>query len=368
MRSLVLVVVLLAGCGAQQARTARIVQTVAAFHRPESVAFSLDGKQLFVSNCASGLFGPSGDVVGFERGKGAISKLNVLPNGRVEMVRARFVQRLSGSVGLGVLPISTQKYPAGTLLVNVGIALLVEPGGAMVTDAAALGTAIRFFDPDTGADLGRIDLGVGSAVAKAIGHPVLLPNSLAFDDEGNLYVTDTAKGGDRLQPEIAPNPGLLRIPRASIDDPERGGITFTPVPGVPNGVGYWPAKDAICLVTMGGGSPEGEAVYVLPVDAFPLETLPEPHVAGVGTADGIAFTRSGTIVTSRFGGDLLAIPEGGEPTPITLDPDVPLIAPADHRILTLSNGISVLAVPEQARQEPEPWKQRVRVIHLSPGF
>ena len=119
---------------------------------------------------------------------------------------------------------------------------------------------------------------------------------------------------------------------------------------------------------MAGGSPAGEAVYVIPANAFPLETLPDPHVSGVGTADGIAFTRAGTIVTSRFSGDLLAIPETGAPTPITLDPDVELVAPADHRLLTLGDGTSVLAVPEQARVEPEPWKQRVRIIHLSPGF
>ena len=367
MRLSILITLVLAGCGSSP-RTAKIVQTLPLFHRPESVAFSLDGEHLFVSNCASGLFGPDGKLVGFQRDQGAISKLNVLPGGRVEMARARFVEGLSGSVGLGVLPVSTPRYPAGTLLVNCGIALLVDAGGEMVTDAAALETGIRFFDPDSGKELGRIDLGVGSAVAAAIGHPVLLPNSMAFDDAGNLFVTDTAKGGDRLRPEIAANPGLIRIPHASIDDPRKGGITFTPVPGVPNGVGYWEARDAICLVTMGGGTPEGEAVYVIPAGDFPLGALPEPRVAGVGTADGIAFTKAGTIVTSRFSGDLLAIPERGAPTPITLDPDVELVSPADHRILTLQDGTSVLAVPEQARVEPEPWKQRVRIIHLSPGF
>ena len=67
-------------------------------------------------------------------------------------------------------------------------------------------------------------------------------------------------------------------------------------------------------------------------------------------------------------GDLLAIPEGGEPTPVTLDPDVELVAPADHRLVTMPDGTSLLAVPEQARIEPEPWKQRVRIIHLPRGF
>ena len=119
MKPCILIALLLAGCGAPVARTATIVQTISAFNRPESVAFSLDGKHLFVSNCASGLFGPDGKLVGFVRGKGAISKLEVLPSGRVKMVRARFIQRLSGSVGLAVMPISTQKYPAGTLSLSL---------------------------------------------------------------------------------------------------------------------------------------------------------------------------------------------------------------------------------------------------------
>ena len=61
----------LAGCavdphsGAESAPPAVIVQTVAIFHRPESVAFSLDGKHLFVGNCGSDLFGPDRKKVGF---------------------------------------------------------------------------------------------------------------------------------------------------------------------------------------------------------------------------------------------------------------------------------------------------------------
>lgn len=364
---------LLAGCAgtpriAPPRDGAKIVQTIAEFHRPESVAFDLDGSHLYVANCGSGLFGPEKKLVGFAAGQGAISKLAVDSEGRAKILKLRLADGLSGPLGLAFLPIATERYPRGTLLVNVGLALLVNGQGEPIRDAKQLGTGILFLDPETGRQLGKIDLGVGSAVAQAIGHPVLLNNSLAFDSRGNLYVTDTAKGGDRLSPPIEPAPGLIRIPHGSIDDPSRGGITFTSIPGVPNGVGYWPRHDSIAVVTMGGQTPEGEAVYLIPAGDFPLESLPEPHSKGVGTMDGIAFTPAGTILTSRFSGDILAIPEEGAPAPLRLDPDVPLVAPADHRSVFLPDGSTLLAVPEQARTEPDPWKQRVRLIRLPAGF
>lgn len=364
----------LSGCaadphsGASSAPAAVIIQTVATFHRPESVAFSLDGRHLFVGNCGSDLFGADRKKVGFVKGAGAISKLSVRRDGRVRMINPRLVEGLDGPLGLAVLPKATDRYARGTLLVNVGISLLVDKEGNSVTDISKLGTGILFLDPVTGKRLGKIDLGAGSAVAKTIGHPFLLANSLAFDSRGNLFVTDTAKGGDRLKPAAAAHPGLLRIEHRAIDDPSRGGVTFTAVPGVPNGVGYWEAEKAVCVVTMGGKIPGGEAVYKIPEDAFPISTLPKPHVSGVGTMDGIAFTPAGTIVTSRFSGDLLAIPKNGKPHPVKLDPDTKLVAPADHRLLTLPDGTSIVAVPEQARVEPEPWVQRVRIIRLPKGF
>jgi hypothetical protein len=345
-----------------------VIQTLSTFDRPESCIFTPDGKWLFVGNCGSELFGPDRKKVGFVVGRGAISRLAVGRDGRATMDKADLVVGLNGPLGLGLLPKATARFPQGTLVVNQGLALQVDAQGNSVTDAKKLGTGILFFNPESGKSLGRIDLGIGSAVGQKIGHPVLLPNSVCFDAQGNLYVTDTAKGGDRLDPPLVGYPGLIRIEHAAIDDPSVGSVTFTAIPGVPNGVGYWAARDAIGVVTMGGETPEGEAVYTIPAAAFPLGALPAPYVQKVGTADGIAFTPAGTIVTSRFSGDLLAIPEKGAPRPIHLDPEIVLVSPADHHLMMLPDGSSMLAVPEQARTEPEPGKQRVRLIRLPPGF
>lgn len=379
---LVLVAVALVGSGVscstpQPSERPELVQTINQFHRPESVAFSLDGKTLFVGNCASDLFGPERKFVGMVKGKGAISRLSVdLESGRVTVDNLRLVEGLNGPLGLCVLPQATSRFPQGTLLVNQGLTLLVDDEGRPVTDAAALGTGVLFFDPESGRELGKISLGVGSVVAEQIGHATLLPNSLAFDADGNLFITDTAKGGDRQVPAQVAHPGLIRIAHDSIDRVVDGvagsgsglganDVTFTPMAGVPNGVGYWSAMDAVCVVTMGGTSPEGTAIYQIPASSFPRADLPAPLRGDTGTADGIAFTPAGTILTSRFSGDILALPAGGEPYVLDLEP---LVAPADHRLITLDDGSSLLAVPEQARTEPEHWSQRVRLIRLPAGF
>ena len=259
----------------------------------------------------------------------------------------------------------TRRYPQGTLLLNVGMSLLTDAEGNSVTDASKLGCGVLFLDPESGKRLGKIGLGVGSAVAKSLGHPVLIANSIAFDGAGNLYVTDTAKGGDRLKPALVAHPGVLRIPHGSIDDPSKGGVSFMAIPGVPNGVRYRESDDSIYVVTMGGKGPAGQAVYRIKAGSLDGRSLPEPMAAGVGTMDGLCFTPAGTIVASRFSGDLIAIAADGTYVKLTLPP---FVKPADIDLLTLPDGASIVAVPEQNRMDPRAWSQAVRIIRLPKGF
>jgi hypothetical protein len=117
---------------------------------------------------------------------------------------------------------------------------------------------------------------------------------------------------------------------------------------------------------MGGQSPEGTAIYVIPEETFPRTTLPLPLKSDVGTADGIAFTPSGTIITSRFSGDILAVPSRGEP--FVVQSAGSFAAPADHRLMVLDDGSCLLAIPDQDRKDPNPWKQNVKVVKLPKGF
>ena len=343
-----------------------LLQTLDQFHRPESVVFSLNGKYLYVGNCASDLFGEEKEKIGFLRGAGAISRCTVDENGNVEIEKQKFITGLNGPTGLCILPKATKKYPVGTLMVNQGMSLQVDNDGNSITNLEDLGVGVDFYDPNNGKLLGRIPMGPESKVATAIGHVPLLLNSMAFDMNGNLYITDTAIGGDRLTPRSYQYPGLIRIEHSSIDNLSEDGISFTFIPGVPNGIGFWEKENAMVLVTMGGNDkPGGTAIYKLPIESFPMKTVPAPLFNDVGRADGIAFSPKGTIITSRFSGDLLAIPINGQPRSLILEP---FKAPADHRLLTLEDGSSILAVPEQDRTDPKPWNQNVKIIKIPKKF
>jgi DNA-binding beta-propeller fold protein YncE len=341
------------GCAGTAAGRAEIVQVVGGLNNPESAAFSLDGKWLFVTNVASAQFGPD-KYVGFVAGEASISKLSVAADGTLALVNPRLVEKLTGTLGITVAPQAVGPYPAGSLFVSVGGALSVDEKGGYIADAKALGTAIAVFDPETGASLGKIDLGVGSAVAVALGHPILLPNGIAFDGDGAIVVADTAKGGDRLQPKIAAHPGVLRLTLGPKGDVT--GHSFTPVSGCPNGVGWNAAEKALYWVTCGGGSPEGGAIY----------RNGKPLALDVGQSDGIAFTPAGTVLVSRFKGDLIALPKGGTPRPVPFEQGFNF--PSDIKLRTLADGSSIVVVPEQEAWNAAPWGQSLRVVRLPSGY
>ena len=342
-----------AGAGSGPAGKAEIVQVVGGLNNPESCAFSLDGKTLYVTNCASAQFGADKHV-GFVAGEATISRLSVAPDGKVALVTPKFVQRLSGTLGLTVAPHAVGPYPAGSLFVCVGGALASDEAGVYVSDAKQLGTAIAVIDAENGEPLGRIDLGVGSAVAIALGHPLLLPNGIAFDGEGGLVVADTGVGGDHLQPKIRPQPGVLRLAIGAKGDVT--GHTFTPVSGGPNGVAWNAAEKALYWVTCSGQGPEGGALF----------RNGKAVALDLGPSDGIAITPAGTVIVSRFQGDLVAIRKGGAPAPIPFEK--PFNFPSDIKLRTLADGTSILIVPEQEAWNGTAWGQNLRIVRFPAGY
>lgn len=343
----------LVGCAGGPSGTAELGQVVTGLNNPESAAFSADGKWLFVTNCASAQFGAE-KRVGFVAGEASISKLAVGPDGALSIAQAKFVQNLTGTLGIAVAPRRFGPYPAGSLFVSMGGALVTDAQGAVETDAKRLGTGIGVFDPETGATLGKIELGVGSKVAFGMGHPLLLPNGIAFDGDGGLLVCDTGVGGDHLEPRIEARPGVLRLtlgPKGELT-----GHSFTPVSGGPNGVAWNEKEKAVYWVTCGGRGPEGGAVF----------RNGKPIALDIGQSDGIAFTPAGTAIVSRFRGDLVAIPKGGSPVPISFEK--PFNFPSDIKLRTLADGTSIVIVPEQEAWNAAPWGQSLRVVKLPAGY
>lgn len=348
----VLLGVLLCGCASAPAGKAEIHQIVPGLNNPESVAFSADGRWLFVTNCASAEFGADKHV-GFVAGEASISKLSVADDGRVGMAKPKFIQGLTGTLGLTVAPRAFGPYPAGSLFVALGGALATDDAGVYVSDAKKLGTGVAVFDAESGATLGKIDLGPGSALAGALGHTVLLPNGIAFDGDGGLVVADTGVGGDHLQPKVDAKPGLLRLTMGPKGEPQH---TFTPVAGGPNGVAWNAAEKSLYWVTCGGQGPEGGALF----------RAGKPVALDIGPSDGIAFTPAGTTIVSRFKGDLIAIRKGGKPEPIPFEKNFNF--PSDIKLWTLADGSSILVVPEQEAWNATPWGQSLRIVRLPAGY
>lgn len=344
----VLMTLTLAACAAAPEN----YQLLMGFNNPESAAFSADGKWLFVTNCGSAEFGKD-KRVGFVTGEASIARVSVRDNGLLAVEKQKLVQGLTGTLGITVAPQPFGPYPAGSLFVALGGALATDENGVYVSDAKKLGTGVAVFDPETGATLGRIDLGVGSTVAFGLGHPILLPNGIAFDGEGGLLVADTGVGGDHLEPKIAPKPGILRLtvgPKGEVT-----GHSFTPVAGMPNGVAWNAAEKAVYWVTCGGNGPEGGAVF----------RNGKPIALDLGPCDGIVFTPAGTVIVSRFKGDLVAIPKGGKPEPLPL---VPFKFPSDIKLRTLPSGESLIVVPEQEAWNATPYGQGLKTVKVPAGY
>jgi hypothetical protein len=117
-----------------------ILQVVKAFDNPEGAIFSADGNLLFVSNAAE--IGDRSEAFGWTEGEGYVSKLEVLPSGELRMVEEKLITGLTGPLGMGVLPVATGKFPAGTIFLCAGSAPLIDSQGQVVKEPERLRTKL----------------------------------------------------------------------------------------------------------------------------------------------------------------------------------------------------------------------------------
>ncbi len=351
-----------------------ISQTLAAFHRPESATFSLDGKYVFVPNCASGMYGTD-KAFALQAGAGAISKLSVSASGELKMLDPKFVSGINSPLGITTLKKATGLFPAGTLFVNTGIYILCDDDGAYISDPKVIGTGVAIIDPNTGKTLGKIDLTPGSAVTKAIGDTFPLPNGMTFDSAGNLYITDTGESCG-VKNTVMPSKrkgGVLRIDHDAIDafaqNKEHDGIHLIPIT-LPNGVAYNSHADSILVITCSSGEGEAEdAIYSIPVARFKETKEAPPLVAGLGSMDGAVVTPAGSIIVSVMNTrSLWRVATDGSKKEIVFDPPVELMGPSDIKLKELADGTCMIIVPEQDHLNPNLWKQRVRVVKIPKGY
>jgi hypothetical protein len=360
---------------------ATVLQVIKAFDNPEGAIFSADGQHVFVSNAAE--IGDRADVFGWTEGEGYISKLAVQPNGTLTMVEERLIEGLTGPLGMGVLPVATGKFPAGTIFALVGSAPLVDAQGQVVKDPTRLRTKLIVFDDD-GNVLGEIDTGQGSLFEQINGSPIALTNALGFDAAGNAYVADTAFGADQFDPPFAGKSGLWLIPHGALDaladgqEPAEVPV-FMEIPGNPDGVEVSPVDGKIYVNTVGpvGGAPDPAdgGVYALTKDDIANGKLPPPVDGGLGALDGLDFTAGGAMLNTQIKADrpnqiYVNCPDGTART-LALEPGgiwADLTGPADIAVRRSADGVQLVIVPELFARAANAKTDEVTVLALPAGF
>lgn len=250
--------------------------------------------------------------------------------------------------------------PDGSLFAGgeAGQIYRVGVGGA-VDEIASTGGFIYGVVVDGSGDVFACDFG-NAAVARVsatgevttysngtAGRPMRVPNFAAFDDGGNLYVTDSGEWGDDdgIVYRIAP-----------------GGATEVwteATPRFPNGCCLTAGGEALLVVES-----HGRAVVRVPIEDDGSAGRPEPVVDLSGSQpDGIALAEDGTMFVGCYRPDrIYRIPPGGAVEVFADDSDgVVLNQPAnvafsgpnlDRLLVSSLGGWSLVAVPAGVRGLP----------------
>jgi len=380
---MLLAAAIVCGCAADR-RTAifplypvkgQLVQTLNSFDNPEGAIFSADGKSVFISNAAE-LGMPDRGLRWIEKG-GYISKLSVQPDGTLQMVNEKLVAGYTTPLGMAVLPKATGTFPAGTIFAVTGGCFLAQADGTPITDRARHETRIIAFSED-GKVLGEIPMAAGSAFEKASKAPVAQPNALAFDAEGNLYVTDTGNGGSLLKPRLKARPGVYRVPHESLDALAAGQqptapLAFIPIPGGPDGIEVSPDDDSIHVNTVGAAAgvkdPAKGAMYRLTGYHFAKGKLPAPQMRGIGALDGLTFAAGKRLDTQVFPQNAILVTKPNEwPCRLAVEPAIEPTSMADIAAFTRADGSILLVIPDPSWLKPNDKQNPVYVVRLPARF
>ena len=351
-----------------------VAQVLKHFDNPEGAVFSADGKFVFISNSAE--IGDRGAGFSWTENEGYISKLAVNPDGTLTLLEEKLISGISAPLGMGVLPVSTGLFPAGTIFVCAGSAPIVDQEGNTITDRDRMRSKLLAFNSD-GEVLGEIDTGAGSVFEEITGNPIVLINALGFDRSGNLFVADTGFGGAQFDPPWEGAGGLWRIPVGSLDALASNTTPdsmpqFLPIPGHPDGVEVSPADGMVYVNTVGpvAGAPDpaNGGIYAI----SDMHSLPAPVDGNLGALDGLDFTARGTMVNSQIRGDIPARLyvncRGQSATTLSLVPHTELSGPADVAIREMADGSYMIVVPELMARDNTPGDDEVTVLIVPSAF
>jgi hypothetical protein len=358
-----------------------ILQVIKEFDNPEGAIFNADGTEVFISNSAEA--GDLSQGFGWVERAGYISKLKVKANGELSMVNKKLISGLTSPLGMGVLPVATKKFPAGTIFLCTGSAPIVDSAGKVVKDPSRMRSKLMAFN-DAGEVLGEIDTGQGSVFEQLNGSPIILINALGFDADGNVYVTDSAIGADQFDPPFEGKGGLWMIPHSALDALADGGVPADPpifiaIPGNPDGVEISPTDGKIYVNTVGAfadlADPANGGIYALSKEDITIKKLSPPVDSDLGALDGLDFTSGGVMLNAQIRGDIpgkvTVSCDGKLATTLVLQPGgsmSDLTGPADIAIRRNADGAQLLVIPELYARDSTAGDDEVTVLALPAGF
>jgi hypothetical protein len=269
---------------------------------PESAELLDDGETIVFGNCRLEVgfdWFRKGEGLVYLEGLAFVSRARVSRGGDVTLEERELITGLTTTLGCDVMRTGQTALPRGTVLMAVGGKPVTRDGSG----PAQASPHVLAFDPANGDILGRISLGEGSPIARRF-EPLEMPNGLAVDQEGNLYVTDCPHTNPSPDPAAPPpsSPAVYRIPAAALGPLLRGEpgsadfVGRVVMPGYVNGATISPVDGTCFAVSCSPVDPVGGGVYRLPASAFSSGVQPPPLHRDLGQLDGVGVTRRGTVL------------------------------------------------------------------------
>lgn len=170
---------------------------------------------------------------------------------------------------------------------------------------------------------------VTGCVPSPAGPPCSIPNEMAFDDDGNLYISDSIQGAIFRVPEGGGAPELW------FQSPLLTGSPLAPLPFGANGIKVSPDREHLYVVeTFDPADPGSGHVYRIPLvdDPQPSELELFHTFSGFAVPDSLVFGDSGKLYVSLAGVHMISVLDtDGDEIALISGPagsDVPFDAPA----------------------------------------